>query len=146
MMLLGRPWFDNSMTPSLSRLLSSRSNSKELTGRQAEILSILESLRQSHGTLTSAKQAPAWKATITRATRLDNTMPLWKLQRLRHEALDFLYAKSPVAGNIRLKRGVAANLRRFHSMIIRLAQSEWMHYIQALPHNSQCWDPPLHQR
>ena len=114
---------------------------QQSTGRQAEILSIVESLRQSHGTLTRAKQAPAWKGTITRAARLVNTMPLWKLQRLRHEALDFLYAKSPVAGNIRLKRGVAANLRRFHRMIIRLAQSEWMHYIQALPRNSQLLGP-----
>jgi hypothetical protein len=114
---------------------------QQSTGRPAKILSIVESLRQSHGTLTRAKQAPAWKATITRATRLVSTMPLWKLQRLRHEALDFLYAKSPVAGNIRLKSGVAANLRRFHSMIIRLAQSEWMHYIQALPRNSQLLGP-----
>jgi hypothetical protein len=31
---------------------------------------------------------------------------------------------------------VAANLRRFHGMIVRLAQSEWMHFIQALPSNA----------
>lgn len=68
-------------------------------------------------------------------------MPLWRLQRLRNEPLDLLYIESPVSGNIRLKRGVSANLRRFHSMIIRLAQSEWMHFIQALPSNSLLLGP-----
>jgi len=50
-------------------------------------------------------------------------MPLWRLQRLRNEVLDFFYAKSPMAGTSRLKHGVAANLRRFHAIIVRLAQS-----------------------
>jgi hypothetical protein len=33
-------------------------------------------------------------------------------------------------------RLVAANFRRFHGMIIRLAQSEWLRFIQALPGNT----------
>jgi HNH endonuclease len=111
------------------------------TGRQAAILSIVGGLRQSHGSLMRAKQSPAWTSTVTAAARLVTDMPLWRLQRLRNEVLDFLYTESPVAGNVRLKSGVAANLRRFHSIIIRLAQSEWMHFIQALPGNSQLLGP-----
>ena len=111
------------------------------TGRQAAILSIVGMLRESHGTLTRAKQSPAWTTTVTEAARLVTDMPLWRLQRLRSEVLDFLYAESPVTGNIRLKSGVAANLRRFHGIIVRLAQSEWMHFIQALPGNSQLLGP-----
>src|SRR5450631_3592593 len=37
---------------------------------------------------------------------------------------------------ITLKPGVPANLRRFHGIIVRLAQSEWMHFIQVLPSNA----------
>jgi hypothetical protein len=111
------------------------------TGRQAAILSIVGTLRQSHGTLTRAKQSQAWMTTVTEAARLVTDMPLWRLQRLRSEVLDFLYAESPLAGNIRLKSGVAANLRRFHGIIVRLAQSEWMHFIQKLPSNSQLLGP-----
>jgi len=111
------------------------------TGRQAAILSIVGTLRQSHGSLMRARQSPAWKTTVTEATRLVTEMPLWRLQRLRNEVLDFLYTESAVAGNIRLKSGVAANLRRFHNIIVRLAQSEWMHFIQALPGNSQLLGP-----
>jgi hypothetical protein len=111
------------------------------TGRQAAIISIVDDLRQAHGTLMRARQSPAWAAAVTEAVRLVREMPLWRLQRLRNEVLDFLYAESPVAGNIRLKSGVAANLRRFHAIIIRLAQSEWMHFIQSLPGNAQLLGP-----
>ncbi len=106
------------------------------TGRQAAIFSAIGTLRESHGTLTRAKQSPAWTKAVTETTRLVTEMPLWRLQRLRNEVLDFLYAESPLPGNIRLKSGVAANLRRFHAIIVRLAQSEWMHFIQALPRNA----------
>ena len=89
----------------------------------------------------SAKRSAAWSRAVTETVRLVTEMPLWRLQRLRNESLDFLYAESPVTGHIRLKRGVPANLRRFHGMIVRLAQSEWMHFIQALPGNSLLLGP-----
>jgi len=38
---------------------------------------------------------PAWAAAVTEAVRLVREMPLWRLQRLRNEVLDFLYAESP---------------------------------------------------
>jgi hypothetical protein len=110
-------------------------------GQQAAIISIVDDLRQAHGTLVRARQSAAWTAAVTEATRLIKDMPLWRLQRLRNEVLDFLYSQSPVAGHIRLKHGVAANLRRFHAIIVRLAQSEWMHFIQALPGNAQLLGP-----
>jgi len=114
---------------------------KQTTGRQAAIFSVVETLRQQHGTLTRAKQSPMWATAVKETARLVTDMPLWRLQRLRSEVLDFLYAESPTAGNIRLKGGVASNLRRFHAIIVRLTQSEWMHFIQALPGNSQLLGP-----
>jgi hypothetical protein len=63
-------------------------------------------------------------------------MPLWRLQVLRNQTLDFLYKRKAANDRITLRAGVAANLRRFHGMIVRLAQSEWMHFIQGLPGNA----------
>lgn len=111
------------------------------TGQPAAILAIVAALREPHGTLARAKQSTAWGPAISATTRLVTEMPLWRLQRLRTEVLDFLYTEAPLAGHIRLKRGVAANLRRFHGMILRLAQSEWMHFIQALPANAPLLGP-----
>jgi len=109
---------------------------RQNTGQQASIISIVSSLREQSGTLVLAKQSSAWPTAVSETARLIKTMPLWRLQVLRNETLDFLYAESPTPGCIRLKSGVAANLRRFHGMVIRLAQSEWLHFIQRLPSNT----------
>ncbi len=120
---------------------SSYNTLQQNAGQQAAIISIVEELDHAHKTLMLAKQSPAWTPAVTEVVRLVKTMPLWRLQRLRSEVLDFLYSESPVAGYIRLKSGVAANLRRFHAIIVRLVQSEWMHFIQALPRNRQLLGP-----
>jgi hypothetical protein len=80
-----------------------------------------------------AQVSPAWAAAITQTARLISTMPLRRLQVLRNQTLDFLCEKNAATDSITLRPGVAANLRRFHGMIVRLAQSAWMHFIQGLP-------------
>ncbi len=111
------------------------------TGRQASIVAVIHALRHDHGTVARAMRSPAWHRAVTQTTRLIQTMPLWRLQVLRSEMLEFLYEKSPHRGRIRLKRGVAANLRRFHGIIVRLAQGEWLRFIQALPANAPLLGP-----
>jgi 5-methylcytosine-specific restriction endonuclease McrA len=106
------------------------------SGRQASVISIVGNLQRCHGTLMRAQASRAWAAAITQTARLISTMPLWRLQVLRNQTLDFLYERSAARNSITLKAGVAANLRRFHGMIVRLAQFEWMHFIQALPSNA----------
>lgn len=106
------------------------------TGQQASVISIVRSPREKYGTLTLAKRSSVWARAVSETTQLIRTMPLWRLQVLRNETLDFLYTESPVTGNIRLKRDAAANLRKFHGMIIQLAQSEWLRFIQRLPGNA----------
>lgn len=110
-------------------------------GRQASIIGLVDSLRRAHGTLSRARRSHEWPRAVTETVRLLQTMPLWRLQVLRSERLEFLYEKSPSRGQIRLKHGVAANLRRFHGMIVRLAQTEWLHFIQALPANARLLGP-----
>jgi hypothetical protein len=100
-------------------------------GQQAAIISIVTKLQEGYGTLMRAKASPAWGKVVTQTTQLIRTMPLWRLQVLRNETLAFLYDKDTTKSSIRLKSDVAANLRRFHGMIIRMAQSEWLRFIQA---------------
>jgi hypothetical protein len=106
------------------------------SGRQASVISIVTTLQRRHGTLMRAQASPAWGRAISQTARLITTMLLWRLQVLRNQTLDFLYEKSAASDRITLRPGVAANLRRFHGMIIRLAQAEWMHFIQGLPSNA----------
>lgn len=111
------------------------------TGRQAAIVTAVGMLRQRYRTLTDAKRSPSWAAALRRTADLLETMPLWRLQRLRQGTLECLYARSPQPSFIRLKPGVAANLRRFHGLAIRLAQSEWLRFIQSLPANASLLGP-----
>ena len=106
------------------------------SGQQAAIISIVTNLQARHGALMRAQASPSWQAAITQTARLVSTMPLWRLQVLRNQTLDFLYERSAANDRITLKPGVAANFRRFHGMIVRLAQAEWMHFIQGLPSNA----------
>ena len=41
-------------------------------------------------------------------------MPLWKLQTVGQERLDFLYGNTGTSGSIDLKAGVAYCFRKFH--------------------------------
>jgi len=106
------------------------------TGRQASMISIVSELRSTSPSLPLAKAAKAWPKAVARAMRLVETMPLWRLQVLRNETVEFLYERSSIPRHIRLKPGVAATLRRFHGMIVRMAQSEWLRFIQSLPANA----------
>ena len=110
-------------------------------GRQAAIIGLVDALRRAHGTLARAMRSREWPRAVTETVHLLQTMPLWRLQVLRSETIEFLYEHGPNPGRIRLKRGVAANLRRFHGMIVRLAQTEWLHFIQALPANARLLGP-----
>ena len=106
------------------------------TGQQASMIAIVEQLRIKSPTITIARASKAWGTAVTQTARLVEKMPLWRLQVLRNETLEFLYSRSPVAGSIRLKLGVSANFRRFHGMIIRMTQSEWQRFIQEIPSNA----------
>jgi hypothetical protein len=64
-------------------------------------------------------------------------MPLWRLQRLRTTTLDFLYPANPKGDSITLRPGVAACFRRFHALIVRLVQAEWMAFLYDVPGNAE---------
>ena len=106
------------------------------TGQQASMIAIVGQLRSRYPSLPAARESTSWPGAVSQTTRLVTNMPLWRLQVLRNETLEFLYSSSPIAGHIRLKPAVAAIFRRFHGMITRMAQSEWLRFIQALPRNA----------
>ena len=106
------------------------------TGQQAFMVSIVQQLHSVSPTITVAKASPAWGPAVTKTAQLIKKMPLWRLQVLRNETVEFLYTSGAAPGDILLKPGVAANFRRFHGMIIRMAQSEWQRFIQGIPGNA----------
>ena len=87
-------------------------------------------MQRRHPTLVAARRSTEWNRVVGEAARLVTTMPLWRLQVIGRQTHEFLYSRSTRRGYICLKPGVPANLRRFHGLVIRLAQSEWLRFVQ----------------
>ena len=103
------------------------------TGRQAEIISkIAASQQASGGSLYRFKNtAPdGWSSLIRGVDQVVRTMPLWKLQTVGNERLDFLYDNLDRGSRITLKPGVAFCFRAFHALIRDLIEAAWVRFVQ----------------
>jgi len=114
---------------------------KQNSGYQAAIINIIEQLRTRQVSVADARASADWPVAVKSVARVVRDMPLWRLQRLRSGELEFLYGREIHRNCVRLKPGVAANLRRFHGFIVRMAESEWLRFIQSLPANAHVLGP-----
>jgi hypothetical protein len=62
-------------------------------------------------------------------------MPLWKLQTVGGERLDFLYENLDHGKRITLKPGVGYCLRTFYGLLRNLIQGAWVRFVQRLNAN-----------
>ena len=108
-------------------------------GKQASAISRLTRLRNelkgSRSTLAEARRTADWAQLVVQMRSLLKTMPLWRLQRVGHEDIRFLYEPGPGADCITLLPGVACHLRERAPLIRRLAQTEWLRFVLSLKQN-----------
>ena len=105
---------------------------KQNTGRQAAIVREVAAHHSRYeGSLVSLERSDAdWHRLRREVERTVTVMPLWKLQTVGSERLDFLYENVGTGRLIRLKPGVAYCLRAFYPMIIDMIQGGWLHFVQ----------------
>ena len=108
-------------------------------GKQASAISRLVKLRNemqgSRSTLAQARRSADWSPLVAQMRSLLKTMPLWRLQRVGHEDIRFLYEPGPGKGSITLLPGVACHLRERAPLIRRLAETEWLRFVLSLKQN-----------
>lgn len=104
------------------------------TGRQAATVTLLHDLRSRYGTLPKARASKEWRTAIRKTVALLDEMPLWRLQVLRRQKVEFLYVEGPDS-SVRLLPGVMHNLRRFTGLLQQLSRSAWISHIRANPKN-----------
>ena len=105
------------------------------TGRQAEIISkIAASQQDCGGSLFRFKQTATdrWSSLVGEVDQVVRTMPLWKLQTVGDERLDFLYDNLDRGSRITLKPGVAFCFRAFHALIRDLIEAAWVRFVQTV--------------
>jgi 5-methylcytosine-specific restriction endonuclease McrA len=104
-------------------------------GRQAAIISKIAGSQQKCGaSLFRLKQLASdrWSELVTEVDEVVRTMPLWKLQTVGDERLEFLYENLGRGNRITLKPGVAYCLRAFYGLLRDLIQGAWVRFVQRL--------------
>jgi hypothetical protein len=86
---------------------------------------------QFQGSVTKAIQdRVSWTRLITEVGRIVCQMPLWKLQTVGSERLDFLYENTGRGRTITLRPGVAYGFRKFYGLVTELVQGAWARYVR----------------
>lgn len=114
-------------------LLEPRSPLQQNTGRQAAIISKIVDTQEQCGTsLFRLKQEASgeWTGLVSEVDDVVRTMPLWKLQTVGEERLDFLYENLDKGSRITLKPGIAYCFRTFYELVRDLIEGAWVRFVQ----------------
>jgi 5-methylcytosine-specific restriction endonuclease McrA len=106
---------------------------RQNTGKQAAIVSkIVDSQQKCGASLFRLKQLASdrWSELVGEVDEVIRTMPLWKLQTVGEERLDFLYENLDRGTRITLKPEVAYCLRAFYELIRDLIEGAWVRFVQ----------------
>lgn len=101
-------------------------------GIQAAVISNILTFREQTGVVTElrARSHPAYGALLSEVSDTVSKQPLKFLQNFGGSTDEFLYERAG-RGKIRLKIGVAYQLRRYHALIQDLVRSRWLGFIRA---------------
>jgi hypothetical protein len=104
---------------------------KQNTGRQAAIVQRIGEIRTSYGgsLLRLKRRTRDWEELVSAVDRTVRVMPLWRLQTVGQEQVDFLYENAGRGGEITLKPGVAYCFRTFYQMITDIVRGAWVEFI-----------------
>jgi len=105
---------------------------RQNTGRQAGIVRVLLQARAQHeGSLVEARShTEMWRKLTVNVDSFVRTMPLWKLQTVGGQRLDFLYDNIGRGRQIVLKPGVGYCLRKHYPMVADLVKGAWARYVR----------------
>jgi hypothetical protein len=102
------------------------------TGKQAKVVRVLEGARGRYGNslATVLRDGAAKRELIREIDPVVRVMPLWKLQTVGDDCLDFLYPNTGTGKAIELKQGVAFCLRKFHALVTDLVRGAWLRFVR----------------
>lgn len=102
------------------------------SGRQAEIIGHITRASDAGSLGRVRRDARVWKRLVADVDVTLRKMPLWKLQTIGGDAVEFLYANDPAksARTIQLRSGVAYCLRAYHGLVTELARGAWLRFVR----------------
>ena len=105
---------------------------RQNTGRQAAIVrELAERHNRYQGSLAELERSAAdWGQVRRKVEHTVRKMPLWKLQTVGSERLEFLYENLDAGGTVRLEPGVSYCFRAFYPMVTDMIEGAWSHFVQ----------------
>src|ERR1039457_5019365 len=105
---------------------------RQNTGEPPRIIRLLRDVRPAYeDSLTNLRRDErACRQTVTRIAAQVRKMPLWKLQTVGAQKLDFLYDNGGKNSSITLKPGVGFCFRKHYSLVVDLVKGAWAQYIR----------------
>ena len=108
------------------------------SGRQASAIRLISEFRVHAPTLAAARRHAGWHRLVARVGRLLDEMPLWRLQLVGSDRLDFLYEERLTEDReIVLRAGVASFFKAQFGVVQALVQMGWLSFVQSLPSNRE---------
>lgn len=102
---------------------------------QATAITKIVAFREYAVTLAQARRHRKWPQLVRQVARLLVQMPLWKLQTVGPDRLDFLYEERMLNEGIVLRPGIAQCFRQQYAVVQALVQMAWLSFVQKLPQN-----------
>ena len=105
---------------------------RQNTGQTATVVrELAERHNRYQGSLAELERSSAdWGDVRRRVEQTVRRMPLWRLQTVGSERLEFLYENVDVGGVVRLEPGVAYCFRAFYPMVTDIIEGAWSHFVQ----------------
>jgi hypothetical protein len=111
---------------------------KQNTGRQAAVISSIIRAREAYGgSLPRLKtNVAAWGRLTREVAETIRVMPLWKLQTIGRNRVEFLYDHDPEEGHeILLREGVCYCFRLFYGLVHELVRGAWLRFVRGVSEN-----------
>ena len=102
-------------------------------GKQAAIVARIATSRRDCGaSIFRLKhlEPDHWSQLVSEIDHVVRVMPLWKLQTVGDERLEFLYENQNRGSRVTLKPGVACCFRAFYQLIRSLIECAWLRFLQ----------------
>lgn len=111
---------------------------KQNKGKQATIISLILEAREAYGGSLARLKANAapWRRLKKSVAETIRDMPLWKLQTLGRNRVEFLYDHDPRQGHVVvLNEGVCFCLRLFYGLVHELVRGAWLRFVRGINEN-----------
>ena len=111
------------------------SHPSAIADRPAVVINDVLEARKRHGDSLEAlrRDTKAWMALVRLVEGVFWSQPLWRLQRIGAQSVDWLYVNRPVGTrveSIELLPGVARCLRQFHALVTEMVHGAWVQYVR----------------